>query len=635
MCGICGIISRHDFPGKAAVEAMCAALRHRGPDEEGFFLRPNVSLGMRRLRIIDLATGRQPISNENLTLHVIYNGEIYNYRELRAELTALGHVFSTRTDTEVIVHGYEEWGLEAISRFNGMFAFALYDEREHRLILARDRAGQKPLFYHWNGQRLAFSSELKALLRLEDVPRDVDGQAIYHYLSLQYVPGPNTILTGVRQVPPGHCLIFAGGDISVQRYWRPDYRHKAIRTQAKWIERTRELTEQAVRRHMVSDVPIGVYLSGGVDSSVVAAEMSRHGPLKTFSIGFDVEAYNELEHARRIARRYGTDHHEFVVTADEVLATLEDVVWFSDQPLADVSCLPTFHLARLTREHVTVALTGDGGDEVFAGYTRYVLDRWLRWFRLLPDRVRQQWLPAIVKRLPDNAHIPTDRNVVAGLKRLAQASSTSYRASILAWGSFFTESQKAELLCRDWLKHINPVSTVALLGERFDEAAATTRLDRTLAVDFQTYLADDLLVKADRMAMAHSLETRAPFLDNSLIELGMQMPEALKIRGWDQKWALRQAFRDSIPAENVRRIKRGFGIPIGVWLRGRLRERAREILLDQRTLQRGYFNPDAVEALLEEHQRGTVDHGQRIWALMVLELWHRQYVDNNDALKFT
>jgi len=632
MCGICGTAHPTEPAARPVIEAMCAAMTYRGPDDDGFLLRGGVGLGMRRLSIIDLQTGSQPIFNESGSVGVVFNGEIYNYRKLRDSLREAGHTFSTDTDTEVIVHGYEEYGPAIVEKLNGMFAFALYDESERRLLLARDRTGQKPLFYHHRADgALVFASELPTLLASGLVPRDVDPTAIWHYLSTQYIMGPGTVLQGVCQLPAAHYAVWQAGELSLHRYWEPHYEPDTDRTPGQWEVYTRSTVRAAVERHMIADVPLGAYLSGGVDSSIVVALMAAMSPqpVRTFSIGFDVETYSETDHARRIAERFGTDHHEFTVTANMMTDVLEDVVQHAGQPLADTSLMATYLLARLTRDHVTVALTGDGGDEAFAGYTRYTLDRLLRVYRLLPGVIRRSLVPALGALLPENPDIPTDRNIVTGIRRLAQASDTSHKASILAWGSFFTEDGKHAIAAPDWLASFDNSPTPSELAAVYDAAHAHTHRDRTLATDIQTYLQHDLLVKADRMSMARSLETRAPFLDNEVLALGMSMPVDMRLRGRSQKWILRRAFADYLPPENTNRVKRGFGMPVASWLRGHMAGYVRDILLSQTARERGYFRPGAVESLIDAHASGAVDHGQRIWALLCLELWHRRFIDTS------
>lgn len=628
MCGICGI-AQVDAPiVSATVHQMCAAMIHRGPDEDGFLFNGQVGLGMRRLKIVDLSTGSQPIYNESGQVGVMFNGEIYNYQDLRRQLESQGHIFHTSGDTETLVHAYEQHGLAFVEMLNGMFTFALWDGE--RLVLARDRAGQKPLFYHRkaNGD-LIFASELKVLLASGMVERRVNQAVLYDYLSTQYVMGTDTIIEGVYQLPAGHYAVWENGEWTVSAYWQPHYIPKHEANTAELITQTRDTVTAAVERHLMSDVPLGAYLSGGVDSSIVVALMAQlaGGQVKTFSIGFDVASYSETDHARRIAEQFNTEHHEFIVSQQQVTDVLESVVFAADQPLADTSLMATYLLAKLTREHVTVALTGDGGDEAFGGYTRYTLDRLLRLYRLVPRPIRLQLIPYLAQYLPENPDIPTDRNIVTGVKRLAQASSTSHKASILAWGSFFTESEKHDLLTPDLLNTVNGHTTADKLAEWYDRAHADNHLDRTLSADFVTYLQDDLLVKADRMSMAHSLETRAPFLDNAVLDFALRLPPSSKLQGRSQKVILRQAFADLLPAENTNRVKRGFGMPVASWLRGHMQHYVREVMLDPTTLARGYFRADAVQRLLDDHTAGRADYGQRIWALLVLELWHRQFID--------
>ena len=625
MCGICGIVNRNTPPLQATLQQMCQTMIHRGPDEDGYFIQAPVGLGMRRLSIIDLTSGSQPIFNETQDIAIIFNGEIYNYNTLRSELVGRGHRFVTEGDTETIVHAYEDDGIAAIARLNGMFALALWDGRHQRLILARDRAGQKPLYYaHLPDGSLIFGSELKVILASGALTPSVNLQALGHYLAMQYVPSPETILKGIHQLPAGHTLVWEAGKLTIERYWQPSYLPKLNLSDAEWIQRTRATVTAAVERHMISDVPIGAFLSGGLDSSVVVAVMAQLASerVKTFSIGFDVAAYSETDHARRIAERYQTEHHEFIVSAQQVTDVLPQVVYYADQPLADTSLMATFLLAKLTREHVTLALTGDGGDEAFAGYTRYLLDKALAVYRRLPSRVRLQWVDGLAKQLPHNPEVPTDRSWIAGLQRLGQASSVSYKASILAWGSFFTDGAVRQLVTPEVAAALGRTA-VDVMAEQYDNALADSHLDRTLSADFITYLADDLLVKADRMSMGNSLETRAPFLDNEVLALALHMPERMRIRGTTQKVALRRAFADVIPPENVQRIKRGFGMPVGAWLRGHMAGYAREVLLDPVTLGRGLLRPEGVQTLLNDHMSGKADHGQRLWALLTLELWFR------------
>ncbi len=630
MCGICGIVYTNpdEHPDPDLLDRMCSVIVHRGPDDQGIGLFGQAGLGMRRLSIIDLHTGHQPLANEEGTVWIVFNGEIYNFPELRDDLLKRGHRFKTVSDTETIVHAYEEWGADCVTRLNGMFAFALWDMQRRSLLLARDRIGKKPLYYAHDQRRLVFGSELKPLLQA-GVEQRVNLDSLYHYLTLQYVPGPDVIFAGVHKLPPAHLLVWTAGEIVLRPYWRIDYRPKLRLSHQEWIERVRHELTEAVRRRLISDVPLGAFLSGGVDSSIIVALMAQlsSGPVRTFSIGFDVESFNETPLARQVARRYATDHHEFDVSFGDVAATLPRLVWHLDEPLADSSALATYHLARLTRQHVTVALNGDGGDETFAGYSRYVLDRGLAIYRQLPGFIRRGVVPWLASWLPPRPDVPVEKNVVAAVHRLEQASETSAKASIIAWGSYFSHAMKAWLCTPSLLEAVNYADTADALIAYYDQATAATHLDRTLYVDFMLYLPDDLMVKTDRMTMAHSLEGRSPFLDYQVVELMAAMPERLKIRGITQKWLLRQAFADFLPPQNVRRIKRGFSVPVGAWFRGQLRDLVHDVLLSPQALNRGYFRPEAVQALIEEHIQGRADHGYRLWALLMLELWHRQYVD--------
>ncbi len=630
MCGICGVVytDPERQPERALLDSMCSVIIHRGPDDRGIGVYGQAGLGMQRLSIIDLAGGSQPLSNEDGTVWIVFNGEVYNFPEIRRELEALGHQFATHSDTETVVHAYEQWGDGCVTRLNGMFAFALWDTRERRLLLARDRVGKKPLYYASDGERLVFGSELKALLQA-GIQRQVNLEALYHYLTFQYIPGPHTIWQGVAKLPPAHILTWSNGETKLTRYWELSYLPKQQLGEAEWIDRIRyELTE-AVRRRLISDVPLGAFLSGGIDSSIIVALMAQlsSGPVKTFSIGFAESQFDETPYARVVARRYETEHHEFEVSFDNVGTVLPELAWHMDEPMADSSALAVYHLARLTRQYVTVALNGDGGDETFAGYIRYVLDKALDVYRLLPGGVRLGLMPWLLDRVPARADIPVEKNTITALKRLAQASSTSRRASIVAWGSYFSHAMKSELCTPALLEAVGRHDSAALLAKYYESAPARTHLDRTLYADFMLYLPDDLLVKTDRMTMAHSLEGRSPFLDYRVVELAASMPERWKIRGLTQKWLLRRAFADLLPRDHARRVKRGFSIPVGQWFRTNLQTLARDILLDARATQRSTFNPEAVRRLLDDHVAGKEDHGYRIWTLVMLELWHHQFVD--------
>jgi asparagine synthase (glutamine-hydrolysing) len=629
MCGICGFLASE--PGRpmgpALLERMNEKLRHRGPDDEGFFVSGSIGMAMRRLAIIDVVGGKQPITNEDGTIVVTFNGEIYNFQELRSELARSGHQFATQSDTEVIVHAYEQWGDDALHRFNGMFAIALWDQRRDRLLLVRDRMGKKPLYWHHSSQGLLWGSEAKAILAAPWVERDVNALALHHYLTLQYVPEPLTIFDGVHRLPAAHKLVVEhSGAPQVSRWWQLRFGPKWKIKDDEAIQRARTLLDAAVQRRLISEVPLGAFLSGGIDSSTVVALMAQRisQPVKTFSIGFEERRYSETHYAREIADRYRTDHHEFIFRSENLKRTTEESVVATDEPLADPAALPLFELARQVRQHVTVALCGDGGDETLAGYRRYAVDGLLRPYASLPSWITQRAVPAAVGLLPEPTWIPEDRNFITGLKRLGQFSSTTPKASLVRWGSYFTHDEKLALYSDDWCANLANVDTADWIAAAYDEARASSLLDRTLYADHVTYLTGNLLPKTDRMTMAHSLEARSPFLDVEWVEWTARLPERFKVRHLATKWLLKAAFADVIPRNIRLRGKQGFGVPVGVWLRNELRDWARDRLLYNGSLSQ-WFRPAAVQSLLAEHDSGRINHGKRLWALLIFSLWLDNY----------
>ena len=625
MCGICGIITPEGSrPDRAVVQAMAQAMAHRGPDGQGLHLKDRAGLGHRRLAIIDLATGDQPLANEDGSLWIVFNGEIYNFQALRDELAAKGHRFATRSDTEVILHAYEEFGPDCLAKLRGMFAFAIWDANRQTLFAARDRLGKKPLYYAVHQGAFCFASEVQALLTLPGLSREPDLTALGHYLSLQYVPDPFCAFKAVRKLPAAHHLTWSGsGPARTARYWQPAFEPKWTGSEEELAQELRQRLTEAVRLRLISEVPLGAHLSGGIDYSIVTALMAglSDRPVKTFSIGFSERAFSELPKARRVAERYATEHHEFVAGWGHVPDALESILAHTGEPFADPSALPSLLLAQMTRQHVTVALNGDGGDELFAGYQRYWLDPLAAPYAALPTVLTQRLIPALLERFPEPGDRPIETNWMAGLKRLAQVAAISPKASILRWGSYFSPAQAAAL----WRPELRPLADpAALLAQAFDNARAETFLDRTLAADMAAYLPGDLLVKADRMAMAHSLEGRSPLLDHELAEWAARLPVRLKMRGRTGKYLLRTAFADLLPAPVKEQGKQGFGIPIGQWLRQDLAGWCRETLMEG-VAARTLLRPEALAALLEEHCLGRVDHGKRLWALLALETWLRMY----------
>jgi asparagine synthase (glutamine-hydrolysing) len=624
MCGIAGFVERQDTPSplgldasEALVHRMCDAIRHRGPDDEGVWVAEGVALGMRRLSIIDLSTGHQPIHNEDRTVWIVFNGEIYNYRELRAELEARGHRFYTHTDTETIVHAYEQWGPEAIARLRGMFGLAIWNTRDRSLLVARDRIGIKPMHYACAGDRLYFGSEVKSLLEAPDLPRDLDLDALDHYLSFLYTPRDQSIFAAVRKLPPGHLLTWKNGRLSIQQYWQISSEESYRGSEADAVRELRDVLKDAVRSHMISDVPLGAFLSGGVDSSTVVGLMAdaSSARVKTFSIGFDVPEFDELEHARTVAAHFGTEHHELVVKPDAI-GILDRLVWHFDEPFADSSAIPTWYVSEMARQHVTVVLSGDGGDELFGGYDRYLPQpRVVAFDRYSPRAIRR--VAAIAaSRLPHGAR---GKNFLRHVSRDDQG---RYLDAI----RFFSADEKPDLLTRDVRRTLSVEDPETRLALHFERFAALPWPSQMMRFDAETYLPEDVLTKVDRMSMAHSIESRVPLLDNDVIEFSATLPAALKIKSGRRKHILKEVAATLLPAHILNRRKQGFGVPLGAWFRGNLRELFADTLLSPASLQRGYFQPAFVRQLVDEHLGGKRDHTLRLWQLVVFERWHQQYV---------
>ena len=625
MCGICGTVGP-DRVDRGVLERMVRTLVHRGPDDEGFFVGEYedgvaVGLGFRRLSIIDLETGNQPLRNEDGSLVLVFNGEIYNFRELRAGLEAAGHRFSTSGDAEVVVHLYEDLGAACVERLNGMFALALWDETRRELLLARDRFGKKPLYYAELANTLLFGSELKALLEHPSCRRTLDADALGRYLALEYVPTPLSILEGVRKLPGGHVLRFRDGHAAVERYWELSFGDEGdTLSDPEYVEAFRASFREAVRRRLVSDVPLGAFLSGGVDSSSVVAMMVAEAGaanVKTFSIGFDDPSFDESEHARAVASYFGTEHHEEVFTAQAMLDLLPAVTDSMDEPFGGASILPTSLLSRFTRESVTVALGGDGSDELLAGYPTFPADRVARWYRV-PQLLHERVVMPLADKLPvSTANFSRDFKV----KRFLRGASAPSSVRHPFWLGSFTPAEQASLLTR-------PTADPLADQRRAWEAAPTgDPLERLIYLYATTYLQDDILVKVDRASMANSLEVRAPFLDVELVELLGRVPARLKLRRFETKYLLKRAMKDLLPPTIADRAKKGFGIPVAEWLKRELREPLLDELSDERLDRQGLFRSAEVRRLLEEHLSGRRDHRKQLWTLFVFQLWHRRWLD--------
>jgi len=612
---------------------MSNVLKHRGPDDEGLYLSPityhpspiSVGLGHRRLSIIDLDTGHQPMSNEDGTIRLVFNGEIYNFQDLRTDLEEKGHKFSTRSDTEVIIHLYEEWGTDCLKFLRGMFALAIWDEKREILFLARDRVGQKPLCYMESNGQLIFASEIKAILQVPDIPREVNPEATHHYLTYQYVPAPLTMFKNIKKLPPAHFLVWDKGGIRIERYWQLSFRPGRTMGGEDCRERLLYLFEEAVKLRLVSDVPLGAFLSGGVDSTAVVGMMSRlsNRAVKTFSIGFEEKAYNELPFARLAAKHFKTEHHEFIVRP-EALKILPKLIWHYNEPFADSSAIPTYYVAEKTREYVTVALNGDGGDESFAGYPRYRAVKLAEYYQKMPVYLREKLIGRLVEKLPSSAEAKT---FVRRLKRFLEAISLSPERRYARWICFFDDRMKEGLYTSDMKQATKGIDSFKHLEDVYQQADGANFLAKTLYVDMATYLPDDLLVKVDIATMANSLEARSPFLDHKLIEFAASLPSELKLKGLTGKYILKKALKDLLPLPIRRRKKMGFGVPISNWFRNELKGYLQEVLLDKHSLKRGYFQEDYIRRLLNEHGQGHSDHGNRLWALLNLELWQRMFID--------
>jgi asparagine synthase (glutamine-hydrolysing) len=621
MCGIAGVIefANPSDLSPSSLERMAGVLRHRGPDDQGFYVSGGTALVHRRLSIIDLsAGGHQPKESEDGAHTVVFNGEIYNFPELRADLEARGESFTTRSDTEVLLRAYRVWGVDCLSRLNGMFAFAIWDSRRRVLFAARDRLGKKPFFYYEDGRRLVFGSEIKAILAYGNVDREIDVGAVDQYLTDHVIPAPRTVFRKVRKLLPGHYLLFENGQSETRPYWTFEFQPDPVdRGEDAYVEELEHLLRGAVRRRLLSDVPVGAFLSGGLDSSVVVAMMAQLSdqPVKTYTVGFSERGYSEVEDARIIARHFGTEHHEMIVEPSAI-SILPDLVWHYDEPFGDSSAVPTYYVSRMAASHVKVALSGDGGDEVFAGYTRYRAAERNPFWSWIPERIRSRALGPLVGTIPIDW---------PGRNRLYEMAHASGIAPGYGLGLYpyikerlYTPSMRAAAAA-------NPSSreTYATLLKGSDWDPVT----RLQYLDTVRYLPDDILTKVDRASMAHSLETRAPLLDYTLVEFLARVPSRHKLRDGVQKILLRRLAAKLLPQSALQKPKQGFGIPQGIWFRRDLEDHARKRLLEPRTLDRGYFDRVVLERVLDSHRAGRRDYSDWIWCLLMLEEWHRVFVD--------
>jgi asparagine synthase (glutamine-hydrolysing) len=619
MCGIAGLLSLSDKPVfEEEVRTMCDAMAHRGPDDEGYYSADRIALGMRRLSIIDLETGHQPVHNEDKSVWVVFNGEIYNFKSLRTSLERQGHKFYTGTDTEVIVHLYEQYGERCVEKMRGMFAFAIWDARRKSLLLARDRLGIKPVFYTFAGGRFAFGSELKVLLQLPEIERRLNWESVNHLFSTMCTPSSETIVDGVHKLKPGHILTASVKDgIRVREYWDvvfdPDYG----KPEQYFVERLRDLLEQSVRLRLIADVPLGAFLSGGIDSSAVVATMSRIGTgrVKTFSIGFSEQEYNELQFARQVAQKFDTDHHELMLEPN-VLGIIDDLAWYLDEPFGDSSAIPTYMVSKLASEHVTVVLSGDGGDELFAGYDRYLVERRERKMASIPAPLRQA-AGLIGRSMREGMK---GRNF---LRHLALNGADRYFDACL----LFRDFEKSSLFSADVYREIQNRDSLAF-WRGFLQKGRMNWLSALQYLDIKNYLPNDILTKVDRMSMAHSIEARVPLLDHKFVEFAATIPPELKLKGVTTKYIFKKAMEGILPNEILNRPKRGFAVPLGHWFRGQLGSFMRDLLLSRASIERGIFNKSYLERLIDMNDRGRPMDLQ-LWTLISFELWCRRFIDES------
>jgi asparagine synthase (glutamine-hydrolysing) len=617
MCGILGF----NWSDRSLGEALCQIVKHRGPDQEGIFSEEGITLGFRRLSIIDLsAQGNQPMGNEDGSVQLVFNGEIYNFLDLRKELVEKGHLFRGHSDSEVIVHAYEEWQEDFLSHLQGMFAIGLWDRKKRILIIARDRLGIKPLYYYYKQGKLAFASEIKSLLLIPEITRNVDLQALYYYLGYEFVPGPLTMFEGIYKLSPGHFLVFSGNTIEQKAYWELNLPDTSL-TQEEAVNEMRRLLQETVRSHLISDVPLGVFLSGGLDSSTLVALMRQSGvdPLRTFSIGYPDPSFSELPYAELVAKQFGTQHTVLMIP-EVTLKDLEEAVWHLDEPMTDLSAIPLYLVCREAKKHVTVCLSGEGGDEIFAGYDRFKASKADQYYRFLPSFLREKMIYPLIEALPDQ---PQKKGIINILKRFIEGSHLPLEGGHLRW-QYFSSSQQDGRLFNDRFKKQVTLDPFAPLREMKSRMPGVNRLDQEIVIDLRFSMPDSVLMKVDKMSMAHALEIRVPFLDHRFVEFVASLPGDWKLKGFQTKAIFREALRGLLPDQIVWRGKQGYSLPIKNWLREGLKDTLVTVLNESPVI-REYMNPSTIRQLIREHMDRTHNHNHILWALLNLGLWHRRF----------
>ena len=631
MCGIAGIYNFKDEKDvdHALMKRMTDVIKHRGPDADGIYVNKHIGIGQRRLSIIDLSeAGRQPMFSDDKQLAIVFNGEIYNYLDYREDLKKRGHIFHSHTDTEVVIYLYREYGKECVNYLRGMFALALWDEKEQQLFLARDRIGQKPLYYYCDGRRLVFGSELKCLLQDPTIPKEINHEALYDYLMYLYIPAPKTIYKNIYKLPPAHYMVCNRDGIHLHEYWDLSFGHvEEDKDEAYFCEKLIEHFQEAVKIRLMSDVPLGAFLSGGVDSSGVVAMMSKsvNTPVKTTSIGFEDKRFDELEYARIVSQQYKTDHFERVVKTD-ALSVIDDIVWHFDEPFADSSSVPTYYVSKHSREKVTVALSGDAGDENFAGYSKYpidVMEENMR--RRIPNVVKHGLIAPIAKLYPQWDWMPRYLRAKFFLTNLTM----SHARGFFRTNTFLTQSEQDKLFSGDLKQAIGGYDPFSVMEHFYNRADTQDPLARVLYTDIKVQLPADMLVKVDRMSMAHSLEVRAPILDHVFMEFIATIPSKFKLNGQEKKYIFKRALKPYLPDEILYRKKQGFEAPLDNWFRNNLKGLAEDTILSTKALQRGFFQPKTIQTMWQQHQSKQRNFGTNLWTLLMFELWYRKFMEQS------
>jgi asparagine synthase (glutamine-hydrolysing) len=609
---------------------MLQTLVHRGPDDEGFYVKDRIGIGNRRLSVIDLPGGRQPICNEDETIWIVYNGEIYNYKSLREKLKKKGHNFRTNSDTEVILHLYEELGNRCVDELSGMFAFAIWDEKQDKLFLARDRIGQKPLYYAESNGNFYFASEIKAILAISEEPREIDYESLHHYLSLRFIPPPKTIFRSIKKLPAANVLVWQDGKVTMSRYWHLSFRKKLSLSESELIDGLRNKLDDTIESHLVSDVPVGAFLSGGMDSSVIVAFMAKNfeGRLPTFTIGVKEESFNERPYARMVAERYQTDHRERIVDA-EIIGLLPKMIWHLDEP-SDPIAACQFYAAELAAQHVKVVLGGDGGDELFAGFDRYAGIGYLDLYTRVPAVIRQKLIGSLLSHIPEGFSYKNVTQKLRWVQQLSMHSNVGERFAEATSFFRFNHQGKQVLFTKELWDKINHLDSADIIVSQFENSDAENMIDKMLYTDFMTRLPEHSLMLTDRMTMAHGVEARSPYLDYELVEFLAAFPNSLKIRGRKLKYVLRKIAREYLPEEIIRRSKQGFMFPVAFWFRDELYSFLKSFLLNSYFVKEGLFKQDTVLRLIEDHRNSRVDNHVRLWMLLNLELWYRIYIEHSD-----